>query len=236
MLKGFFNDATTNLINYDNSDSFYGNAYTVTSSLRSISVNVFSGKMVYLYICIVLVFCLFRQLQSLNPHYSFLTTNIFQYNDATNSLFIILYSVFFFLFTYNYNTVSNFALALGLLVQPVLLSPLTYLIVFGTSSLLCISLCQKKSIIATLINDLIALFSFTLRFISQYIRIILITTVFLLLYEYINVGVSNALTSTNLFTVTIGSWVTFILRILIELVDCFFILLVQISTFFTVLL
>lgn len=125
----------------------------------------------------------------------------------------------------------------GVYLQPVLFLPLFYMFVFGTNTLLCLGLTQKTSFIGAFINDCITLVSFLLRFLSQYIRIILIILVFILFYEYLNT-VSNVLTGfqNNLSNTSVNSVILVLIRVIFELCDCFFILLMQFNTFFIILL
>ena len=165
---------------------------------------------------------------------AFITLNIVQFTDLKNNLITTLigFGLLYFIATiFDFNYLLVIAI---LLIQPVIITPLLYLSTFSLNSLLCINLCQKKSITATLVNDFIAIFSFCLRFVSQYIRIILITAVFILLFEFLNTNFFAYTLSTNIFSLNNSFLV--VLRLLVEFIDCFFILIVQFTTFFTVLL
>lgn len=222
-----YSSLTNNPFHYE----FFISKYTLNLQLISIT-----NALITLFL-VISVFIFFKLSTTFKQHNSFITLNIFQYTDVVNSLkplFIIFFSLFWF--TKN-TTLFLPTLLLVLLFQPVIISPLKYLYVFNTNSLLCISMCQKKLISTTLINDVIAIFSFLLRFVSQYIRVILISTVYILLFEFTNTSFLNgSLIGTNIFQTKINLVFVTLLRLLIEIVDCFFILSVQLSIFFTVLL
>lgn len=235
MLKVYTNNdgfVLTNAINLINSEiQLFTNLNKLTVSI----VNLTSVVTTVTLFTILLL--LFRVIRTIKPHNSFITLNIFQYTDFNNNLLPLFYGFLLILFTTQYSNVSTFLTLLIVLFQPVLISPAMYIFVFSTSSLLCISMCKKNSIISTLINDLISIFSFLLRFVSQYIRIILITTVFLLLFEFLDTAFLNIQINNSFFSsLQTNQLMVFVLRLFIEIVDCFFILLVQISTYFTVLL
>lgn len=121
---------------------------------------------------------------------------------------------------------------------PVIFLPIIYLLTYSTNSLLCLGLIQKKSIFSSFVNDWITLISFGLRFFSQYIRILLVVTVFTIFYEYINSLqiYTISLPTKNNFNLSLSKLLITIIRLLFELVDCFFILIIQLNTFFIVLL
>lgn len=235
MLKVFLLNEDTNVHTaldlLTTSPKLTGNVSSISLPVISLSTAIYS-----LFLTTMLLF-FFRIILTIKPHNSFITLNIFQYTDFNNNLMPLFYGFIIILFTFQYTSLSSFLTLLIILFQPVLISPLTYLFVFSTSSLLCVSMCQKNSIASTLINDLISMFSFLLRFVSQYIRIILITTVFMLLFEFLDTAFLNyQINSISFNTLTVNNIFVFALRLIIEIVDCFFILLVQISTYFTVLL
>lgn len=105
---------------------------------------------------------------------------------------VLVYFISIFVFTIlhilgiSIFSVNSISLLVSVYIQPVLSLPMLYLVTFGVNSLLCLGLVQKNSILAILMNDCITLVSFFLRFLSQYIRIVLILIVFVALYEYLN--------------------------------------------------
>lgn len=108
-------------------------------------------------------------------------------NTVVKGYYFMLFVFFILNFFKLYTTkLSTFLLIFLIYVQPVIIIPITYLIIFNTSSLICLSLTQKKSLVEASVNDCITTISFCLRFLSQYIRIILITFVFILFYEYLD--------------------------------------------------
>lgn len=179
-------------------------------------------------IVFVLLLITYRYRAQLSNYFIVVVFNITQFIDFKNYLLpIIIYTfiVNIFISLYSVNVIYNIFL---LFLPFVVITFLIYFFTFFTNFFLCVSMTKNKNIITTLINDCILVFSFILRFVSQFIRIILIITVFVLLFEFI----SNDF---NILFLNISTFFINLLRLIFELIDCFFILGVQLVTFFTVL-
>jgi len=167
------------------------------------------------------------------------TLNFINFFDLSNVILLtIIISFNLYLYQniiYNYINVNLPIIILFLL--PTIIIPITYFIIFNTSSLICISLTQKKSIFSTLVNDYITIISFLLRFFSQFIRIILIFLVLVLLHEFINNNIYLIeVTSNSNINKSLSNLNLTLIRIIFELIDCFFIFAIQFNIFFIILL
>jgi len=167
--------------------------------------------------------------------------NFVQIADFFNIFPILILLNFIILINYhtmiNVSFMNSLVIVLFMYLIPVFTLPLLYFFVFSTGTLMCIGLTQKKSIIVNAVNDYITLVSFLLRFFSQFIRIILITLVFILLYEFvsttINIYFSNINSTSNSMIVSV---LVTVARIFFEVIDCFFIFAIQFNAFFVILL
>lgn len=167
--------------------------------------------------------------------------NFVQIADLFNLIPLLVVFNFFLLINYNFSInvsyINSLVVALFMYLVPVFLVPMLYFFIFSTGTLMCIGLTQKKSVIGNAVNDYITLVSFLLRFFSQFIRIILITLVFILLYEFINTTINlyllNLLNSSNS---KISTMLVSLVRIMFEVIDCFFIFVIQFNAFFIILL
>lgn len=167
--------------------------------------------------------------------------NFIQLADLSNLVPILI--IFNAILLLNFNFVVDFAYINTLIIVfflymiPIFLIPIVYFLVFSTGSLMCIGLTQKKSVFVNAINDYITLVSFLLRFVSQFIRVVLITLVLILLYEFIhttfNIYLVNILSHQSSLVSTIA---VSLIRLVFELIDCFFIFLIQFNAFFIILL
>lgn len=167
--------------------------------------------------------------------------NFVQIADLFNLIPILVFFNFFILLNYNSSInvsyINSLVIVLFMYLIPVCLIPILYFFIFSTCTLMCIGLTQKKSVISNAINDYITLVSFLLRFFSQFIRIILITLVFILLYEFINTTINLYLlnllnNATSRITIVFIS----LIRTIFEVIDCFFIFAIQFNAFFIILL
>lgn len=191
---------------------------------------------------IILVFIiLFKLINSNSIINTIVNLNFIQNNDLKNLIIPII--IFNFLLIINnliffkLINIYNMLITLFIFFQPVIIIPFIYIFIFNTSALLCIGLTQKKTVFGVLVNDYIILTSFLLRFFSQYIRIILTLSVFLLLYEYLNTSLLFFLQNMkNNSTLTINSLFLQIIRVLFEVIDCFFILSIQFNMLFIILI
>lgn len=189
---------------------------------------------------ILLILCLlFKDYKFKSKLNNINTLNFINFFDLSNIiLIIIIFSFNFFIYQniiYCYININLPIIILFLL--PTIIIPITYFIIFNTSSLICISLTQKKSILGALINDYITIISFLLRFFSQFIRIILIFLVLVLLHEFINNNIYLIEVTNNLnINKSLSNLSITLIRILFELIDCFFIFAIQFNIFFIILL
>jgi len=236
MFNKMFNYNQTNNYNFLNLN-FYKLDYKFYQFKNYIYLNLNSIVIISL---ILLILCLlFKNYKFKFKLNTVNTLNFINFFDLNNIiLFIIIISFNLYIYQniiYNYININLPIIILFLL--PTIIIPITYFIIFNTSSLICISLTQKKSIIGALVNDYITIISFLLRFFSQFIRIILIFLVLVLLHEFINNNIylieitnnSNIIKSLNNLNITF-------IRIVFELIDCFFIFAIQFNIFFIILL
>jgi len=212
---------------------------TQVDYIATSNINLFNVAVAV--VAVSFFFLIISNLQKENIFSLISNLNFVQAADLFNLLPILI--VFNFMILINYNVAVNISFINSLIVVlfmyliPVFTLPLLYFFVFSTGTLMCIGLTQKKSIVVNAINDYITLVSFLLRFFSQFIRIILITLVFILLYEFINTTILVYLTSIN--TNSNGAITTILVtlvRIIFEVIDCFFIFAIQFNAFFVILL
>lgn len=167
------------------------------------------------------------------------TLNFINFFDLSNIILLIVI-ISFNLYIYQniiYNYININLPIIILFLLPTTIIPITYFIIFNTSSLVCISLTQKKSILGALVNDYITIISFLLRFFSQFIRIILIFLVLVLLHEFINNNIYLTEITNNLnINKSLNGLNITLIRIIFELIDCFFIFAIQFNIFFIILL
>ncbi len=204
-------------------------------------INISLVEIVALLVVASFFFLTISNLQKENIFSIISNLNFVQVADLFNLVPVLMFFNFFILINYNFSVnfsyINSLIIVLFMYLVPVCLIPILYFFVFSTGTLMCVGLTQKKSVINNAINDYITLVSFLLRFFSQFIRIILITLVFILLYEFINTTINlyllNLLSNS---TSKITAVFILLLRTIFEVIDCFFIFAIQFNAFFIILL
>lgn len=202
-------------------------------------INLKLNLVIIIFIILLILCLLFKNYKFKFKLNTINTLNFINFFDLSNIILLIII-ISFNLYIYqnivcNYININLPIIILFLL--PTVIIPITYFIIFNTSSLICISLTQKKSIFSALINDYITIISFLLRFFSQFIRIILIFLVLVLLHEFINNNIYLIeITNNSNITKNLNNLNITLIRIIFELIDCFFIFAIQFNIFFIILL
>lgn len=214
-------------------------------NFNKLSINYFFifNLIIFLYITVVLIIvsqlALNTNLKILN-FFTIFNLQSVQFFDIIILVFLFLFFnlllLFFHLFINNYLIWSVLLSIFFFFIQPVFIFPIFYLFFFGMNFLLYISLINKKSLLRLFFDDLLILIAFVVRFFGQFIRIFLILSAFFLAGEYLNTELL-LLTSNFFYNISYSSNlnIIFVLRLLFEVIHCWFIFSLQLSLLFIVL-